>query len=168
MIFKEDAGTGYMYSYAPQHPCANAAGKVMEHTFVYYNHTGEIVSGDFCIHHIDRNKKNNKFSNLLKLTTIEHQILHAIEDRNTVYAKKMCPSCFKEWEAPKSDDRIFCSVQCVAKGSMRFDVDQQTLRRLVWSMPTTKVAQMFNVSDVAIAKRCKKYGIAKPPRGYWS
>ena len=38
---------------------------------------------------------------------------------------------------------------------------------MVWSMPTVKVATLFNVSDKAIEKRCKLLGIEKPPRGYW-
>ena len=35
-------------------------------------------------------------------------------------------------------------------------------------MPTSQVAKIFNVSDKAIEKRCKKFGIEKPPRGYWA
>lgn len=49
----------------------------------------------------------------------------------------------------------------------KFKIDRDELEKLVWSMPTVKVAELFNVSDNAIARRCKKYGIQKPPRGYW-
>jgi len=42
------------------------------------------------------------------------------------------------------------------------------LRRLVWSKPTSEIAQELGVSDVAIAKRCKAFGIAKPPLGFWA
>lgn len=42
------------------------------------------------------------------------------------------------------------------------------LERLVWSMPTTRVAADFGVSDVAVAKRCERLGIAKPHLGFWS
>ncbi len=31
-----------------------------------------------------------------------------------------------------------------------------------------QLAEQFGVSDVAISKWCKRYGIAKPPRGYWA
>ena len=41
------------------------------------------------------------------------------------------------------------------------------LRTLVWSMPTVEVAGLFGVSDVAVAKRCTKLGIPKPPVGFW-
>ena len=31
-----------------------------------------------------------------------------------------------------------------------------------------KIAKMFGVSSKTIEKRYKKYGIEKPPRGYWA
>lgn len=49
----------------------------------------------------------------------------------------------------------------------KFEIEKEDLRNLIWSMPTTKIAKQFNVSDNAISKRCKKFGINKPPRGYW-
>jgi hypothetical protein len=44
----------------------------------------------------------------------------------------------------------------------------QELERLVWSMPTTKIAEQFGVSDSAIGKRCRGAGIKKPPPGFWA
>lgn len=42
------------------------------------------------------------------------------------------------------------------------------LKELIWNMPTTKIAKLYNVSDKAVEKWCKKYEISKPPRGYWA
>lgn len=39
---------------------------------------------------------------------------------------------------------------------------------LVWTKPVSLLAKDFGVSDVAIAKWCKKMEIPKPPRGYWA
>jgi 5-methylcytosine-specific restriction endonuclease McrA len=44
---------------------------------------------------------------------------------------------------------------------------KEELEKLVWEMPTMQLAKRFGVSDVALAKWCKHYGISKPPRGYW-
>lgn len=44
----------------------------------------------------------------------------------------------------------------------------EELKSLVWEKPTSELAKAFGVSDVAVAKWCKKYDIAKPPRGYWA
>ncbi len=50
----------------------------------------------------------------------------------------------------------------------KFEITKEELHKLVWSMPTTKVAAMFNVSDKAIERRCKLLGVTKPPLGYWA
>jgi TyrR family helix-turn-helix protein len=43
----------------------------------------------------------------------------------------------------------------------------EELKKLVWEYPSSVLAEKLGVSDVAISKRCKRYGIDKPPRGYW-
>jgi hypothetical protein len=45
--------------------------------------------------------------------------------------------------------------------------DKETLRTLVWEKPSQQLSKELGVSDKAIEKHCKKYGIEKPPRGYW-
>lgn len=45
---------------------------------------------------------------------------------------------------------------------------KEELERLLWEMPTTSIAQKYNVSDVAVGKWAKSYNIPKPPRGYWA
>jgi len=45
---------------------------------------------------------------------------------------------------------------------------QEEVARLVWEIPSQQLAKQFGVSDVALAKYCKKRGISKPPRGYWA
>jgi hypothetical protein len=46
--------------------------------------------------------------------------------------------------------------------------DRDKLYKEVWEEPTTKVAKKYGVSDVALAKTCKKLHIPKPPPGYWA
>lgn len=41
------------------------------------------------------------------------------------------------------------------------------LAKLVWALPASTIATVYEVSDVAINKRCKAFGIVRPPRGYW-
>ena len=53
------------------------------------------------------------------------------------------------------------------KGS-DFYYDRRTLYEEVWSEPVYKVAQRYGVSNVAIAKTCKKMHIPVPGRGYWN
>ncbi len=44
----------------------------------------------------------------------------------------------------------------------------EELNKLVWSVPTTTIAKNLGVSDTAVAKWCRRYGIKKPPPGYWT
>ena len=52
MIFLEDKGTGYMYCYAPDHYCANKAGKVLEHVMVMADYIGRKLLSIECVHEV--------------------------------------------------------------------------------------------------------------------
>lgn len=52
-------------------------------------------------------------------------------------------------------------------GKKKFEITKEELEKLVWEIPTTKIAKIFGVSGKAIEKRCKKFGIQKPSWGYW-
>lgn len=47
-------------------------------------------------------------------------------------------------------------------------MDKATLEELVWSHPTYEVASKLGVSDVAVAKMCRRLDVQKPPRGFWA
>lgn len=42
------------------------------------------------------------------------------------------------------------------------------LYELVWSQPMIRLAERFGMSDVGLAKACRRAGIPVPPRGYWA
>lgn len=46
-------------------------------------------------------------------------------------------------------------------------VQRQALYEQVWAQPMTKVAKEYGISDVALAKICKKLNVPYPWRGYW-
>ena len=48
------------------------------------------------------------------------------------------------------------------------EVTRHDLYELIWSKPGTTLSAEFGVSDVAIAKRCKKLNVPRPSRGYWA
>ncbi|MGO8925419.1 MAG: hypothetical protein ACLQU3_00635 [Limisphaerales bacterium] len=45
---------------------------------------------------------------------------------------------------------------------------RQELYDLIWSTPASNLAAHFGISDVAIAKHCKKLNVPRPTRGYWA
>src|SRR5207244_4132613 len=46
-------------------------------------------------------------------------------------------------------------------------ITREELYKLVWSKPLTELAKEFGMSDVGVAKVCKKLKVPKPYRGYW-
>jgi hypothetical protein len=50
----------------------------------------------------------------------------------------------------------------------RYTLDRDKLYEEVWTEPMTKVSKRYEISDVALAKVCKKLEIPVPERGYWA
>lgn len=49
----------------------------------------------------------------------------------------------------------------------KFELDVNTLTKLVWRKPLTEIAKEYGVSEASVRKRCNKFGISRPPQGYW-
>lgn len=47
-------------------------------------------------------------------------------------------------------------------------MSRNDLYRKVWSKSAVQLAKDWGISDVAIAKLCKKHNVPKPPLGYWA
>jgi hypothetical protein len=47
-------------------------------------------------------------------------------------------------------------------------LSREDLYELAWSKPILELAKDFGISDVGLAKRCKRLGIPLPGRGYWA
>lgn len=45
---------------------------------------------------------------------------------------------------------------------------KEEIEKLIWDIPSTKIAKLFKVSDKSICKWCTYYSIVKPPRGFWT
>lgn len=94
--------------------------------------------------------------------------------------KKLCEcgeeiyktSCFcKQCASIHKDRSILLPIQVKKEKRNRSRInwpDDDTLSKLVWSMPTKYIAKELNISDIAVIRRCRKLGISKPTKGYWS
>lgn len=47
-------------------------------------------------------------------------------------------------------------------------LSREDLYELAWSKPISELAKDFGISDVALAKRCRRLGSPVPRRGYWA
>ncbi|MCC5785908.1 MAG: hypothetical protein JJU33_04305 [Phycisphaerales bacterium] len=52
--------------------------------------------------------------------------------------------------------------------SGRSEITRQQLYEQVWATPLRVLASEYSLSDVGLAKVCKKYAIPRPPVGYWA
>lgn len=53
-------------------------------------------------------------------------------------------------------------------GRASFTLTRTQLYDLVWSEPMQKLSKQIGISDVALAKACRKIGVPVPTRGYWA
>ena len=113
--------------------------------------------------HMNGNKTDNRLDNLRLLCPNCHTQTETHSGKNR---SNKCKDCNKR--IGRSTTRCQkCANQSMPR-LVKFDIDPISLAKLVWSKPTVEIAKDFGVSDVAIAKRCRKFGIQKPPRGYWT
>ncbi len=60
-------------------------------------------------------------------------------------------------------------VLSILRGQMSQETwNREELYERVWNKPVVKVAEEYGVSDVAIAKVCRKLSVPIPGRGYWA
>ena len=53
-------------------------------------------------------------------------------------------------------------------GTAVIAVARRKLYEQLWSIPASQLAILYGISDVGLAKVCKRYRIPRPPRGYWA
>lgn len=109
------------------------------------------------LNHKDGNNKNHKLENL----------------------EILCSNCHAQTPTYRSKNKNFRirTYERVKKVKIKKLVGRQRkvlrptkekLYELLWTMPTTKIGEQFNVTDNCIARWAKEYNLQKPGRGYWS
>lgn len=80
---------------------------------------------------------------------------------------KQCSVCHVNFYT-KRKEQEFCSNDCRGiKFRRATRPSKEELNILLWTKPTTEIAKDYGVSDRAISKWAKSYGLEKPSRGYW-
>ncbi|MCA9872105.1 MAG: hypothetical protein KC441_00560 [Anaerolineales bacterium] len=159
---------GYLYFSCAGHPLSAQNGTVPLHRHLISVHLGRWLTPKEYVYFRNGNTKDVSIGNLEVISGAE------LLRRNARFhfvpkVVKVCPVCNTEFEIPPSltKKRRHCSRKCSIEANAKLTISPEELKEVVWQMPTTHIAEELGVSDKAIEKRCKKFGITKPPRGYW-
>ena len=170
------ARSRYKRIHRPDHHRSDTCGFVKEHFLVAEEVLGrELYKGE-TVHHKDGNTYNNSKENIMVFKTLaDHTMFHkggtpvplpdgsySCKSSKMIYGTR-CIQCGKL----KKCKTLRC-IECYNKDKAKHIPSKEDLEVLVWSKPTTHIAKEYGVSDTAISKWCRKLGIEKPPRGYWS
>lgn len=118
------------------------------------------------VNHIDGNFLNNEKENLEFLCPNCHSLTSNFYRKAAKKQLKLC-KCGGIIKG-KGGNCFSCAVKLKGLKTRKVErPSKELLQKLVWKMPTTKIAKSYDVSDVAVGKWCKQYKIDKPTRGFW-
>lgn len=173
-LFHADTYSGYFYKEGNGHELSMPSGRIFLHRYLMAMKLGRKLETNEHVHHIDGNRGNNDLSNLELLSSSEHKLKH-LQESGFGKTESCCHYCGKITsknislikKSEKLKQNLYCSKECSKENLRKFIVTEDWLKEMVWLVPTKQIAKDFGVSDQAVAKACKRFGIEKPPRGYW-
>lgn len=157
----------------PEHHLATSDGYVYIHQLQAEKKLGRPLQQGECVHHINENKYDNDINNLMVFHSVsDHTAFHhgddiyemnniwfakkkLIKDKNNKSNKKICPICKQNLMDCKAKQCRQCHLKKISKNIPNKD----DLEKLILKYPMTKIGQMYNVSDRAVRKWCKKYNL---------
>lgn len=175
---------GYRMLYRPDHSKAfktnRLKGWVYEHVLICERYLDRTLEHDEVVHHLDLDRSNNKYSNLLVIDRGQHAKLHMwlnagypIKDETLIHGMKTTPKPTHELKYCEICDitlqykqQKFCSNECEAKGrEIKYQgrtkhlPSKDELIKLGLSNSREAIGRMYNVSGNAVKKWMIKYGL---------
>jgi len=148
-----DSALGYEYFMDKEHPLASSIGRVWYHRHVASLREGRWVTSSEVVHHVDHDKCNNDPGNLEIMSRSAHGKLHCPPMYRIV-----CAQCGAAAEG--RDKSKYCSPKCAQLASRRTSrPSKDELRELIGSSTWTAVGKHYGVSDNAVRKWARSYGL---------
>lgn len=91
---------------------------------------------------------------LQEKTNLNFDIQKYFKYKEEIKVKKFFCKCGK----PKCGQAKLCR-DCAREAMRKFHISKEELEKMTKELPITKIGKIFGVSDTAIKKRCKQYGI---------
>lgn len=131
-------------------------------------------------------KMNNEWNGKILSLQLDH--INGISNDNKLEnLRLLCPNCHSQTDnfaGKKLKTRYYCScgnekskiskncnncTRKMPKPQLKAKYPtREELQKMLWEIPTTKIAKIFDVSDTAVSKWAKKFNLNKPCRGYWT
>lgn len=108
--------------------------------------------------HINGRSDDNRLENLRWLCPNCHSQTETFAGRNAVRIKKV-NNCVKCGDVIKEHSTHCRKCQYAQHKPKKLHISKEELEKLIKEKPMTVIGKMFGVSDNAIRKRCKRYGI---------
>ncbi|MEN2765750.1 HNH endonuclease signature motif containing protein [Ornithinibacillus xuwenensis] len=159
---------GYVEIYNPKHHRARGNGYVFEHIIVAEEKLGRRLKPNEHVHHLNKNKKDNRPENLEVVDIVEHTRLHAKERRKGKYIS--CEQCGKTFYRKPSHIKKakYCSLKCVGLSSKIAEVNNKkiTKEQIEKALKNNegnkkKAALELGVHYSTVYKYIKKLGVKK-------
>lgn len=168
---------GYRVIYKPEYSRAMTnkcwEGYVYEHIFVAEERLGRSLRDDEVTHHLDGNRSNNRSENIITLLRSQHMKLHSWLDKGAPFLKEngcngmnsgksvvFKPCCKICGITLQHRQKLYCSEKCyiIGKRSVLCPPKEQ-LEKDINSMSYCAIGRKYGVSDNAVRKWARKYGI---------
>lgn len=125
----------YIYAVVPNHPKATKHGKyVLLHRVIMENYLHRMLEDDEVVHHLNKDRYDNRLSNLELLRYDDHIRLHQ-QEKGRQFVLLKCPECNKIFELPRSNSYLnkpskykcnFCSPHCRGVFSRKIQLNGMT------------------------------------------
>lgn len=156
---KPEKFNGSIAAYYPEHPRAiNNSGMVHWAVLVMENDLGRYLTGSENVRHLDRDRTNCDFSNLI-LETPYAKIAVDRQDRRPRTNTSPC----KRKQHKKSNNRVVNH----RRGKQIAWPEKEVLAKLVWECPRSKLCKKLGVALLTLNEHCKKQEITVPKVGHW-